>query len=119
MISIQLLWIAEYQTAPVERIAAREEKTLSLMVDRVAPRFRTIPDEDRASCPSPAAAVREQLHALSMDSMPPDTRLATHKPIIWDAVLKIHEDAPHDMATTHKQQVNEELLAFLKDGHRI
>ncbi len=34
--------------------------------------------------------------------------------IVKDAVLKIYEGAPHGMCTTHKQQVNEDLLAFLK-----
>jgi non-heme chloroperoxidase len=34
--------------------------------------------------------------------------------IVKNAVLKIIKGAPHGMCTTHKNQVNEELLAFLK-----
>lgn len=34
--------------------------------------------------------------------------------IIKDATLKVYKGAPHGMCTTHKQQVNEDLLAFLK-----
>jgi non-heme chloroperoxidase len=34
--------------------------------------------------------------------------------IIKNATLKVYKGAPHGMCTTHKQQVNEELLAFIK-----
>jgi len=34
--------------------------------------------------------------------------------IIKNATLKVIKGAPHGMCTTHKNQVNEELLAFLK-----
>ena len=34
--------------------------------------------------------------------------------IIKNATLKVYKGAPHGMCTTHKQQVNEELLGFLK-----
>jgi non-heme chloroperoxidase len=34
--------------------------------------------------------------------------------IVKNAVLKVIKGAPHGMCTTHKNQVNEELLAFLK-----
>ena len=32
-----------------------------------------------------------------------------------NAKLKVYKGAPHGMCTTHKDQVNEDLLAFLKD----
>ena len=34
--------------------------------------------------------------------------------IVKNATLKVYKGAPHGMCTTHKQQVNEELLAFIK-----
>jgi non-heme chloroperoxidase len=34
--------------------------------------------------------------------------------LIKNATLKVYKGAPHGMCTTHKQQVNEELLGFLK-----
>jgi non-heme chloroperoxidase len=34
--------------------------------------------------------------------------------LVKDAVLKIYPDAPHGLATTHKDKLNEELLAFFK-----
>ncbi|MDB6032228.1 MAG: chloride peroxidase [Verrucomicrobiales bacterium] len=36
--------------------------------------------------------------------------------IIKDATLKVYKGAPHGMATTHKHQVNEDLLAFIQAG---
>jgi non-heme chloroperoxidase len=39
--------------------------------------------------------------------------LASSK-IVEDATLKIYEGAPHGLAVTHKDQLNEDLLAFLK-----
>ena len=36
--------------------------------------------------------------------------------IIKNATLKVYKGAPHGMCTTHKDQVNEELLAFIKEG---
>jgi non-heme chloroperoxidase len=35
--------------------------------------------------------------------------------LIKNATLKIYKGAPHGLCTTHKQQVNEDLLAFIKD----
>jgi non-heme chloroperoxidase len=34
--------------------------------------------------------------------------------IVKNAKLKVYKGAPHGMCTTHKQQVNEDLLAFIK-----
>ena len=34
--------------------------------------------------------------------------------MIRGATLKVYEGAPHGMATTQKDRVNEELLAFLR-----
>jgi len=34
--------------------------------------------------------------------------------LVKDATLKVYQGAPHGLCTTHKDQVNEELLAFLK-----
>ena len=34
--------------------------------------------------------------------------------IVKDATLKVYKGAPHGMCTTLKDQVNEELLAFIK-----
>ena len=36
--------------------------------------------------------------------------------IVQNATLKVYKGAPHGMCTTHKDQVNEELLAFIKEG---
>ena len=33
---------------------------------------------------------------------------------IKGSTLKIHPDAPHGMCSTHKEQVNADLLAFFK-----
>lgn len=37
--------------------------------------------------------------------------------IITGAVLKIYPGAPHGLCTTHKDKVNEDLLAFFKEAH--
>ena len=34
--------------------------------------------------------------------------------LIKDATLKIYKGAPHGLSATHKDQVNEELLAFIR-----
>ena len=34
--------------------------------------------------------------------------------LIKGATLKVYKGAPHGLCTTHKHQVNEDLLAFLK-----
>ena len=36
--------------------------------------------------------------------------------IVKGAILKVYKGAPHGMCTTHKDQVNEELLSFFKEG---
>jgi non-heme chloroperoxidase len=36
--------------------------------------------------------------------------------LIQNAKLKIYKGAPHGLCTTHKEQVNEDLLAFIKDS---
>jgi non-heme chloroperoxidase len=43
-----------------------------------------------------------------------DSALLSAK-IVKNATLKVYKGAPHGMCTTHKQQVNEELLAFIKE----
>jgi non-heme chloroperoxidase len=42
-----------------------------------------------------------------------DSALLSSK-IVKNAMLKVYKGAPHGMCTTHKQQVNEDLLAFIK-----
>jgi len=42
-----------------------------------------------------------------------DSALLSAK-IVRNATLKVYKGAPHGMCTTHKQQVNEDLLAFFK-----
>jgi non-heme chloroperoxidase len=34
--------------------------------------------------------------------------------LVWNATLKIYKGAPHGLAETHKDQLNADLLAFLK-----
>ena len=34
--------------------------------------------------------------------------------LVKGATLKVYKGAPHGLCTTHKHQVNEDLLAFLK-----
>ena len=34
--------------------------------------------------------------------------------IVKGAILTVYKGAPHGMCTTHKDQVNEDLLAFIK-----
>jgi non-heme chloroperoxidase len=34
--------------------------------------------------------------------------------LIKKATLKVYQGAPHGMCTTHKDQVNDDLLAFIK-----
>ena len=59
--------------------------------------------------------------------MPPSWRLKSSSPgmpiddsarlavkIVKDATLKIYPGAPHGLTATHKDHVNEELLAFLR-----
>jgi len=42
-----------------------------------------------------------------------DSALLSAK-IIKNATLKVYQGAPHGMCTTHKDQINEDLLAFIK-----
>ena len=42
-----------------------------------------------------------------------DSALLSSK-IIKNATLKVYKGAPHGMCSTHKDQVNEDLLAFIK-----
>ena len=42
------------------------------------------------------------------------TKDGTQAKIIKNAKLKVYKGAPHGMCTTHKHQVSEDLLAFLK-----
>src|SRR6202158_2560992 len=42
-----------------------------------------------------------------------DSALLSAK-LVKDATLKVYKGAPHGMCTTHKDQVNEDLLAFIK-----
>jgi non-heme chloroperoxidase len=35
--------------------------------------------------------------------------------IVKQATLKVYKGAPHGMCTTHKQQVNKDLLAFFEE----
>ena len=34
--------------------------------------------------------------------------------LVRDATLKVYQGAPHGLCTTHKDQVNADLLAFIK-----
>ena len=43
-----------------------------------------------------------------------DSALLSSK-IIKDAVLKVYPGAPHGLATTHKDQLNADLLAFIEE----
>src|SRR5207249_9505282 len=36
--------------------------------------------------------------------------------IVKNATLKVYKGAPHGMCTAHKDQVNQELLGFFKEG---
>ena len=48
-----------------------------------------------------------------------DSALLSAK-LVKGAILKVYKGAPHGMCTTHKDQVNEDLLAFLKgEGPRV
>jgi len=35
--------------------------------------------------------------------------------VVKNAKLKVYQGAPHGMCTTHKQKINEDLLAFFKN----
>ena len=37
--------------------------------------------------------------------------------LVKNGTLKVYKGAPHGMCTTHKNEVNEDLLAFIKEGH--
>jgi non-heme chloroperoxidase len=43
-----------------------------------------------------------------------DSALLSAK-IVKDAKLRVYEGAPHGMCTTRKDQINEELLGFIKE----
>jgi non-heme chloroperoxidase len=38
--------------------------------------------------------------------------------LVEDATLKVYEGAPHGLPNTHKDRLNEDLLAFLNEGAR-
>jgi non-heme chloroperoxidase len=39
--------------------------------------------------------------------------------LVKGAALKVYKGAPHGLCTTHKDQINEELLAFIKSGTTV
>ena len=39
--------------------------------------------------------------------------------LVKHGTLKVYKGAPHGLCTTHKQQVNEDLLAFFKSADRV
>jgi non-heme chloroperoxidase len=54
------------------------------------------------------------LHGSDDQIVPIGASALLSSKIVKDATLKIYEGAPHGMCTTHKDKVNEDLLAFLK-----
>jgi non-heme chloroperoxidase len=46
--------------------------------------------------------------------VPIDASAMRSSKLIKNAILKVYQGAPHGMATTHKEQVNADLLEFLK-----
>ena len=46
--------------------------------------------------------------------VPFDDAGALQAKLVKGAILKVYRGAPHGLCTTHKDQVNEELLAFFK-----
>jgi non-heme chloroperoxidase len=55
------------------------------------------------------------LHGDDDQIVPIEASAMLSSKIVKDATLKVYKGAPHGMATTHKDQVNEDLLAFIKE----
>ena len=47
-------------------------------------------------------------------SCPSPTQAMLSSKIVKNATFKVYKGAPHGMCTTHKNQVNEDLLEFFK-----
>ncbi len=43
-----------------------------------------------------------------------DTKLHSAVALVKGAILKVYAGAPHGLCSTHKNQVNEDLLAFIQ-----
>mgnify|MGYP003694276763 CR=1 FL=1 len=51
---------------------------------------------------------------MTIKSCPSTIRQDCPPKIVRNATLKVYPGAPHGMCSTHKDQVNEDLLAFIK-----
>jgi non-heme chloroperoxidase len=54
------------------------------------------------------------LHGDDDQIVPIDDSARLSAKIVRNATLKVYPDAPHGMCSTHKDQVNTDLLAFIK-----
>ena len=54
------------------------------------------------------------IHGSEDQIVPPDVGGRATKKALPDAILKIYEGAPHGLTHTHKDKLNQDLLAFLK-----
>jgi len=83
-----------------------------------------MPSRTRCSTWPPAATVASRfdipaliLHGDDDQIVPIGASAMRSVELIRGATLKVYEGAPHGMCTTHKDRVNEDLLAFCKgDG---
>src|SRR2546422_9833732 len=56
------------------------------------------------------------LHGTDDQIVPIGASAMLSSKIVKNATLKVYKGAPHGMCTTHKDQVNEDLLDFLREG---
>jgi non-heme chloroperoxidase len=54
------------------------------------------------------------LHGADDQIVPINASAMLSSKLIRNATLKVYKDAPHGMCTTHKDQVNADLLAFFQ-----
>jgi non-heme chloroperoxidase len=54
------------------------------------------------------------LHGADDQIVPINASAMLPSKLIRNATLKVYKDAPHGMCTTHKDQVNADLLAFFQ-----
>jgi non-heme chloroperoxidase len=54
------------------------------------------------------------LHGDDDQIVPVDDSARLSAKIVKDATLRVYPGAPHGMCSTHKDQVNTDLLAFIK-----
>jgi non-heme chloroperoxidase len=90
--------------------AARDDGRLPRLILCIKAFFETDLTEDLKKFDVPTLV----LHGADDQIVPINASAMLSSKLIRNATLKVYKDAPHGMCTTHKDQVNADLLAFFQ-----